>query len=160
MSARWSAGFVIGLPIACAAWTAVVSLTVYLWRTSTAEREYGMINDRRMFARIVLGIAVVLSLSLPWAFFPWSAQYHRWVPKAGVVDVVGARFTSNTSGDTSGAISSYVVQFHGDPTRYDCWDNRCALAHPGDWLTLSCIRHFVWSGVPGWDCNYVKDEQS
>lgn len=120
-----------------------------------------MVSDWRLLARIFTGVSVALLLGLPWAFFPWSAQYHRYVPKTGVVDNIGARFTSGTdSGDTSGAIGSYVVQFAGSTTRYDCLDNRCALARRGDRLTLSCIRHFVWSGVPGWDCNFVRDDRT
>lgn len=158
MTARWTPGVVIALPIVAMFVAILLGFTAYAWSRGN-ERDYGMMPSWRIAAWATTVVSALLVVALPWAWFPFSAQYHRYVPKAGTVDIIGGRYTSGTTtGDTSGNVfDDYVVQFLGSSTRYDCQDTRCALVHPGDHLILSCIRSYQWSGTSGWDCNYVRD---
>lgn len=104
------------------------------------------------------GLGLVLCLAvLGFVSFPWSGQYHRFVPKTGVVTAVGSRFlASGTQG--GGSTQKFVVTMGGRD--YGCNDTRCATVRKGDRLTLMCERSWQWAGVPGWDCNWGIDHQA
>lgn len=156
MSAHWSLGVLIGLPIAgvlallCVlAW---IAATLFWW--SERKDNYGF----TFFATLIpIGVLILVAGITAWAFYPFSAQYHRWVPKSGVVTDVSSRFLSQDKGTTQ----KFVVEFANDPEqRYGCNDTRCSLVKEGDTLTLSCKRTWQYAGEDGWDCNYVRAERA
>lgn len=108
-----------------------------------------------LIAAIILvvagGIGTFVSL-------PWSGQYHRFVPKTGVVSKIGSRFlASDVNG--GGTTQKYVVTFSNGQS-YGCLDTRCANVAAGDHLTLLCERSFQFNAPnEGWDCNWGIDRK-
>lgn len=109
------------------------------------------------FALLCFATALIIGALGFFVDFPFSGQYHRFVPKTGVVTAVGSRFlASGTQG--GGSTQKFVVTMGGRD--YGCNDTRCATVRKGDRLTLMCERSWQWAGVPGWDCNWGIDHQA
>jgi len=146
MHAMWDPAYLIVMVIAAviigiAAITATVSLIRVLTGHSYAGG--GLIGG----ALVILVAGIIAGV----VAFPFSGQYHRYVPKTGVVTATGSRLLADGHG---GSTQKFVVTINGQD--YGCNDTRCATVKPGDDVTLMCERTWQWSGTAGYDCNWGR----
>ncbi len=85
------------------------------------------------------------------AYWPLSADFHKYYPVTGTVQTVDSRLIGN--GD-SGVSQRFVVVLKesGQPFAID--DTRATLLKPGDSVKLRCKREFEFNSVPGWGCKW------
>lgn len=107
-------------------------------------------TSRRTFVSAAIIALVIGSIGTAVAF-PFSGQYHRYVPVSGKVTMISSRLLADNQGGTT---QKFVFVIGGQP--YGCNDTRCALVKHGQVVTLMCERTWQWSGTPGWDCNWGK----
>lgn len=149
----WSLGVKIGGPIA-----AVIVFLALAYVIAMATWRPDNPSDRADRPWWLAGgvVALLIALAVPAGFFyPWSAEYHQWVPKHGTVAEIGSRFVGADKSTTQ----RFVVRLD-DGGQYACDDTRCSLVKVGDLLSLSCKRHWQFAGTDGWDCNYVDSVRS
>lgn len=146
----WSLGVLIGLPLI------IVFLIVLLLVIGFA---FTMTDDGIGTKPLTLVIASVLTLitlvGSAWGYYPYSTSYHKWITIHGTVKQISSRFLGNDKSTTQ----RFVVQFVNGDIR-SCDDTRCALVKAGDYLALSCKRHWQFAGTDGWDCNYIRSEKA
>lgn len=154
MTTRWSLGVLIGLPLLSLAFIAFAVLALLLVRYG--RRTY----DGRFFKGLGIAsggvavlLAVVMAMPVPVGFWGLRSEWHQWRPVGGSVASISSRLLA---GDNGGATQRFVVQFADSDKQYACDDTRCALVKVGDVLHLSCKRHWQYSGLSGYDCNYVS----
>lgn len=100
-----------------------------------------------------LGLIAVSALAMVLAWFPFGAQYNRYVPVSGRVTNISSRFISDGSNSVN---QRFVVTFANGLQR-SCDDSRCALVKPGGTLTVTCERDFQFNApAEGWNCNFVS----
>lgn len=150
-----SLGVVIGLPIAALILAVCVVLIVvavrrYQWSPGEFEAEGALFLGAGAAAAALL-VLVVTGFTM----WPWKAEYHEWRTASGTVAQVDSRTVSD--GD-HGMTERFVVTYT-DRRQRACDDTRCAAVRPGDRLTLRCKRAYQWSGTPGWDCNWLRNEE-
>lgn len=166
MHAHWDLAVLVGLPILIV--MVLVLLGFLIWsicrlvpvqRQSRIDKAAGKMSYERAdpsgwwIITCVVGLFTLVAIVLPAVlYFPYGAQYHRFVPKAGVVKQITTRFVG---GDQSTDQVFGITYANGNV--YSCGDTRCSAVHVGDTLHLSCKRDWQYSASPGWTCNYVKD---
>jgi hypothetical protein len=154
MTTRWSLGVLIGGPVLALVGLLIVAALWLVWRLG---REWW---DREAMVPRALPVTILSVALAGWlvgvvaGYWPFSAEYHQWRPTSGKVLAISSRFLGNGQSSTT---QRFVVQLEGVGQR-SCDDTRCALVHKGDVLHLSCKRSWQFSGVPGYDCNYVRDD--
>lgn len=159
MQAQWDTGWMIWVIIlaiiAGLAWSAAIGSGIY-WLARGRKVSYDSLSGPVFLGAVV--IALIIGAIGTVVAFPFSGQYHRYVPEAGTVAKVGSRFiASGTSG--GGTDQKYVVTF-ADGRSYGCLDTRCANVAVGDSLTLLCKRVFQFNAPSeGWDCNWGSDRK-
>jgi uncharacterized SAM-binding protein YcdF (DUF218 family) len=155
MNAQWDTSWLIWMAIliaiAAAAWITAIVAGIITLKTRGSSGA-GTLIAAVIAALIVGGIGT-------WTAFPFSGQYHRYVPESGVVTAVGSRFlASDTNG--GGSTQKFVVTFT-DGRSYGCLDTRCANVTKGDHLTLLCEREFQFNAPnEGWNCNWGIDRKA
>jgi len=97
-------------------------------------------------------IAVTVGLLFAFAWPPFDMQYHQYRQVTGTVQTIDARMI--TADDAKGPSQSYAVRYAESGDFFRCDDTRCAGVHPGDTLTLWCIRTWQQSSTPGYECNF------
>lgn len=140
MNEQWSLGVLIGLPIL--GLVLLVCIVGIFW---------GLFDDfieATVFCGIVMVIVIV---GAAFGYYPYKTEYHKWMPKSGIVSDMNKRLVSN--GD-KGMSEKIVVVIDGQ--EYGCNDTRCTLVNKGDTLNLKCIRSYEWGSVPGYDCRFVS----
>jgi hypothetical protein len=154
---QWDTGYLIGMAATItitvvAAVVAIIATIVYIRSDDRGDGYSGLVA---VVAAVVFLIAGGVGTFVS---FPWSGQYHRYQPQAGVVAKVGSRFlASDTSG--GGTTQKFVVTFK-DGRSFGCLDTRCSNVAVGDDLTLMCERAFQFNApYPGWDCNWGIDRK-
>jgi hypothetical protein len=98
-----------------------------------------------------LALGTIIFLAAAAIDFPWSAQYHEYVPESGRVQAISSRFIAQDGG---GSDQRFAVILHGQT--YACDDSRCSNLHKGSPVTLMCIREYQFNGTPGYVCNWGK----
>lgn len=148
LSASWSLGVLIGLPV-----VALVVLALLVWIVFCFfEDEPGLGIGSSVVLLAFVG--VVLS---PLGYYPYKAEYHQWRDKSGVVAEVNKRLVSN--GD-HGMSEKIVIRYKDSGQEYGCEDTRCALTKTGDTLDLKCKRAWQYASVSGYDCRFVSRRAS
>lgn len=136
----------------------LIGCVVLWWKARAAHRSW--LSDRnasgRPFRIIAAVVAIFILIYTAGFFYPYEVQYHRWDEKSGTVAEVNRRMVP--SGD--GTEEKFVVRFAEDRQEYGCEDTRCAAVEQGDRLTLSCLRVWQYSGTDGWDCAFVRNQES
>lgn len=158
MSARWSLGVLIGLPIlglVLLICLVVFVLGILFWRSERKKKDtaYSEAALGAWFSVGAFGVALLALIIAGIAYWPWQADYHKWQPTSGTVTDISSRFL----GDGKSTTQRFVVTLDGIGQRA-CDDTRCSLVHKGDVLFLSCKRSYQFAGTAGYDCNYVKNE--
>ena len=158
MTGTWSLGVLVGLPVAAAIVAALIVASRYAAHRSHTASGIMADDDRKLLRG--LSIASLAATAVPvgitaLTMWPYSAQYHRWEPKTGVVGSVSKRLIGD--GD-NGMSQRFVVSYRESGRQYGCDDTRCALIRPGDRLTLMCKREWQYSGTDGWSCNFGRVE--
>ena len=160
MTAQWDTGWMIWMII-------LVSLAAICWLTAIGTGLWWLLRARKdtsydsisgVVCLIAIGSAVVIGILGTVIGFPFSGQYHRFVPKSGTVAKIGFRFLASDQ-QGGGTTQKYVITF-ADGRSYGCLDTRCANVAVGDHLTLMCERSFQFNvAYPGWDCNWGVDRK-
>lgn len=152
MSPTWSLGTIIGLPVARLLLLAALAAMVVSWiaRKDTYDK-FEMTAASVGAGACALVIAVIAVV----AYWPFSAEYHRWEPRSGTVAAVSQRLLSDGDG---GVNQKFVVRYAGDGREYGCEDTRCSLVERGDRLTLMCKRTWQYTGTDGYDCQFGSRE--
>jgi len=147
----WSLGVLVGLPIVII--LCLVALAAIVFGLAVLGRD----DDGHLLALMGVGLLVVTLgvAALPKiGFYPYSAEYHQWREVSGKVTDIEKRLVK--SGD--GMQEKYVVTYESG-NEFGCLDTRCATVEPGDTLTLTCKRAWQYTGVDGYDCNFVTKEE-
>lgn len=149
----WTAGTVIGLPIAAVVALLFIAAAVVFFFLASQEDRSGY-SDRGLFIGSGIGsvlcvLATVVITVL--AFYPFQSEYHRWHTTSGTVTAISSRLIGADKSTTQ----RFVVDLAGVGLR-SCDDTRCAAISKGDYLTLACKRSWQWSGTDGYDCNFVS----
>lgn len=106
----------------------------------------GVPDEMWLTASWVVGVALVATVVImAVTLFPYSADYHRLRPTAGVVQAVDTRFM---------AASSYVVVTYQGGLTVRCDDSRCATVKAGQTLNLFCTKEFTYGATSGWGCRW------
>lgn len=150
----WSLWILIGLPIIGIILTVLITVVVLTKRRGWTG-SYGL-DDAGLLGLTSLGAIILLIIVTTCVYFPYEKEYHYWDRKEGTVEEINKRLIG--SGD--GMEEKFVVRFSGYRQEYGCEDTRCALVAPGDYLALSCIRIWQYSGTDGWDCNFIESRDS
>lgn len=145
---QWDTGWMIWLVI-------LIVAAGICWLTAICAgiaRAWAVAGGAVVCALVVGAIGTFLA-------FPFSGQYHRFVPQQGRVAKTGFRFlASDTQG--GGSTQKYVITF-ADGRSFGCMDTRCANVTKGDYLILMCERSFQFNApVEGWDCNWGRDTKA
>lgn len=155
----WDLGVKVGLPIAIVVGLVLLALAAVTYRYiirnfRTRIDRYGW-SDR--FVCSVVG-AVVSTVGLIGlltgtliGYYPYKAEYHQFRWNTGRVTSIAAPF--------SAASNVYQLTIDGLGQR-TCADTRCAAVHIGDTVTLSCIRHYQYSGTNPYICSFVSNRQA
>jgi hypothetical protein len=152
MHAQWDMAWLIWLAI-------TIILAVICWGVAVAAGVVALRSKGEHGVGVGI-IAVICALVIgaigTWVSLPWSGQYHRFVPEAGVVAKTGSRFlASDTSG--GGSTQKYVITFR-DGRSYGVLDTRAANVEVGDRATFMCERVFQLNAPSeGYDCNWGRD---
>lgn len=146
MSVTWSLGVLVWLPIAILITVALAVLFVLSLRWDDYEATIVRWGVGGVLVCFVIGNLVF--------FYPYSAEYHRYQPITGEIDLVAKRIVGGDS-----ISEKFVVRYKNGEER-GCLDTRCALLKPGDTLTLKCKRVWQYTGTDGWDCTYVGRESA
>lgn len=151
MSAHWTLGVLIGIPVTVAAVGLLLWIGQVLKRVQARERDkpYGDEPLARVFKWVARAAALALLVGVAIGMYPWSAPYHQFRPVSGTVDSVSSRFIS--SGD-SGTTQNFLVVIDGKPYRVD--DTRAAGLKAGDHVDLMCVKSWQWSAAPGQICRW------
>jgi hypothetical protein len=144
MNETWSLGVLIGLPLVILTILLSVALIVYCIQSDAYDAWMGTATGVVVLVCVVIGAA--------WGFYPYSAEYHKWVPKTGVVKATDKRIVSGGEGK----INEKIVATYENGAQYGCNDTRCASVRKGDTLTLTCKRTWQYTGVDGYDCNFIE----
>jgi hypothetical protein len=156
---QWDTGYMIGM-IVTIVLTVVFGIIAIVagvrWlRQDSEQRDNGYSGLVAVVAAVIFLIAGAVGT---WVSFPWSGQYHRYQPQAGVVAKVGSRFLASDQ-TNGGTTQKFVVTFK-DGRSFGCLDTRCSNVAVGDDLTLMCERAFQFNApYPGWDCNWGIDRK-
>lgn len=153
MLASLSIGILFGVPLISFVLISLAVIAVVARHAQKTSDGY----DGDDFSVIKWGAIAVFLLVLgisAGAYYPWSGEYHEWRTTAGKVETISSRFLGSGKSTTQ----QFVVLF-SDGRERSCDDTRCALVHAGDLLTLSCKRHWQFSGTDGYDCNFVDDKK-
>lgn len=154
MTTRWSLGVLIVLPVLVLAIIGLTVLAVLLLRYGRGEYGDGFAKAGGIVSAVsAVVLVIIVLLPVPVGFWGLNNEWHQWRPVGGTVTAVSSRLLAGGNG---GATQRFVVQFAGSDKQYACDDTRCSLVKTGDVLHLSCKRHWQYSGVPGYDCNYVS----
>jgi hypothetical protein len=157
---KWSLGVLVGLPVAGFFTLAALACIAVGIRMFQIRERSGYSNDWDLPAKSWFfgGLSVLITTVgiTGIAMYPYSTEYHRWVPVSGSVSQVDSRLLADGNG---GATQRYVVRVNGGRKEYACDDTRCSLLQVNDLLELSCIREWQYSGTDGWACNYVRSER-
>lgn len=155
-SGEWSAGVTIGLPVT------IVCLLLGALLVVLAARS--LVNGGDGFgcglvATLGISTVVVTALILALGFAPHDARYHQFREVSGVVETNDTTLVSS-GGKYGGSYDLPLIYFEGSPEQYPCGDTRCAVAEPGDTLTLTCKPKTEPEGAEWMDCRYVALDRS
>lgn len=146
MNSTWSLGTAVGFPILVLSIIALIGGGVWLIRRGrSVDDDF----DRKSVIGLGAGLlvtALAFVVGTGIGMYPYSAEYHQWREDTGTVTSIDSRFTSATQ---------RVVVTLDDDRQRSCDDTRCAEVQVGDELTLSCKRHWQYTGTDGYDCNFV-----
>ncbi len=155
MHESWSWGVLIGIPL-IAAGLIVCSALSFLcarWAREVGKRENYYDRSDEGFARLLAwafaAAGVLLIVLAAWGFYPFKAEYHKWIPRVGTVTDVDRRIVGGDS------INEKIVVTYKNGAQYGCNDTRCASVDVGDDLALTCKRTWQYAGVDGYDCNFL-----
>jgi hypothetical protein len=146
MHSQWDSSVTIGAPILLVIFVVCV-LAITLAFLIPKDRE-----DQLFFASWpALGLLVAVGFAA-FMYWPYQAQYLKYVPKAGVVTETNSRLIS----DGDKAMSQRIVVSYADGQQYGCDDTRCASLRTGDHVTLLCEKEYQFVGTEGWSCLWGK----
>src|SRR5215469_16711800 len=111
LHAQWDTGWLIWVIILAAlaalCWLVAIASGVAYW---TIDRRNHGDTFTGPVALGAVGVALIIGIIGTFVAFPFSGQYHRFVPESGTVAAVGSRFlASDTSG--GGSTQKFVVTF-------------------------------------------------
>lgn len=163
-SGQWTLGVLVGLPIALffsfLMLVLIVLTVIYGVRNrtpgkrSTYKDGWDRYSDRRRaacFIGLPTFIMVAILIGAGFAMWPWKAEYHQFRQVSGTVSAVSSRLVA---GDRS-TNQKFVVILTSGPQQYGVDDTRAALLHPGDAVSLRCIRSYTYgSNDAGYDCKW------
>ena len=136
-----SIAFVVGAIATVLGLVVCVGLLIYSRRTDSAGLSLG-----------AAGGGLVILLASAYFFFPYKAEYHYYAKTTGTVEEAKGRLLAG--GNNQAPTENFAVRFRGSEQIYRCDDSRCALAKPGDKITLYCIKDWQWVGESGYVCRY------
>lgn len=144
-------GVYIGLPVTILFLLIGVALLAGGWYCAATDR-----NDNGG-AYVFMGTGVVgmlvTALVAGFVWWPWAPSFHTVYRVHGQVSSVGSRQIS----DGTSMSTRYVFMIDGH--QYGVDDTRAALTKPGDTVTLTCTKQYVWRAEAGWACNWGDSSQ-
>jgi hypothetical protein len=149
MNETWSLGVKLGLPVIALVIIGLIIASAWLYRKSEQLDDFDgpMV---KWLARGSWAAAILVLIFALGSYYPYKAEYHKWVPKSGTVTNVDRRIIGGES------INEKIVVTYEDGQQYGCNDTRCASVRVGDSLTLTCQRTWQYAGIDGYDCNFVQ----
>lgn len=154
-AARWDTGLVIswwlfGIIGAICVIVMIGGAVAYRASGATSSSPAGA------FTTGLIGV-VICALAIAASWFPFGAQYNRYVPVAGTVQAISSRIL----GDGSNSVTQRFVITYTDGRQRACDDTRCSLIRAGDFVTEICERDFQLNNpAEGWNCNFISDRRA
>jgi apolipoprotein N-acyltransferase len=149
-AAQWDSGLIISFWVFGIA--GVICLVMVIGGAVAAKVSDG---GNTGFAAIGGGLVglVVCALALTASWFPFKAQYNRYVPVAGTVQQISSRIL----GDGNNSVTQRFVITFRDGRQRACDDTRCSLVRAGDFVVELCERDFqLNTPAEGWNCNFIS----
>ena len=159
-SGQWTLGVLVGLPFACLGALilagVIAAFLVAAHRADPQERSFTFdpLRVSTVYRLSAVGFVVVLlgyAVGIVAGYWPLSAEYHQYRSVTGTVATISNRFV----GSGQSTSQKFVITLTTGSQQYGITDTRAALLHPGDEVSLRCIRVYEYgSNDAGYDCKW------